>query len=33
MCDKPMKNYSIFTLFWIFPYAALTLKNRSWTTR
>jgi len=25
--------YSVFTLFWIFPYAALTLKNRSWMTR
>ncbi|HVC09824.1 MAG TPA: glycosyltransferase [Elusimicrobiota bacterium] len=25
--------YSVLTLFWIFPYAALTLKNRSWMTR
>ena len=25
--------FSAFTLFWIFPYALLTLRNRSWMTR
>lgn len=25
--------FSIFTLFWVFPYALLTLRNRSWMTR
>jgi hyaluronan synthase len=25
--------FSCFTLFWIFPYALFTLKNRSWMTR
>ncbi|HEX5421895.1 MAG TPA: glycosyltransferase [Gammaproteobacteria bacterium] len=25
--------FSTFTLFWIFPYALLTLRNRSWMTR
>jgi hyaluronan synthase len=25
--------FSFFTLFWVFPYAALTLRSRSWMTR
>jgi hyaluronan synthase len=25
--------YSFLTLFWIFPYAAATLRSRSWLTR
>jgi hyaluronan synthase len=25
--------FSVFTLFWIFPYAALTVRSRSWMTR
>ena len=25
--------FSFFTLFWLFPYAAMTLKSRSWMTR
>jgi len=25
--------FSFFTLFWIFPFAALTLRSRSWMTR
>jgi hyaluronan synthase len=25
--------FSAFTLFWIFPYALMTLRNRSWMTR
>ena len=25
--------FSAFTLFWIFPYALLTLRSRSWMTR
>ncbi|MFA6148140.1 MAG: hypothetical protein WC899_08025 [bacterium] len=25
--------FSFFALFWIFPFAALTLRSRSWMTR
>jgi hyaluronan synthase len=25
--------FSVFTLFWIFPYALFTLRSRSWLTR
>ena len=25
--------FSFFTLFWIFPYAALTVRSKSWMTR
>jgi len=25
--------FSAFTLFWIFPYAAVTLRARAWLTR
>jgi len=28
-----LRHYSVFTLFWIFPYALFTPCSRSWLTR
>ena len=41
ICEKSMDfmygivyaYFSFFTLFWVFPYAVMTLRNRSWLTR